>query len=201
MDQKIKKKTKKGKEEKRGRKEKQQPSDVAIYVLAALFLAFILLFYMTLPPSDFEEETTITVPKNMSPLEEFMFTLSESDELAIVENITGAAGKQSQYVFVCGAGLAGSWGRLGRNLSTLHMYIIENENCIYSNPILVNETGELFVTRTVPECIAEYENMPYFYIQYGPSFSVFTNSTAHIHIDETFEYECSFGEQIEREVE
>lgn len=183
------------------KEQKKRPWHDNLFIMAGLFLLVILLLYLVLgerlglgslgKPLGLPSQN-ITAPRNLSGLEEFTATLRQTSTLAIVQDVTGTTGNQSQIVFTCGAGLAGSWGRLGRNISNLHIYIIDGEQCLYSNPIFVNTTGQLYSENTTADCIAKYTEMPFFYVQYGPSFSMFTNTTATVYVDESFKGECSF---------
>jgi hypothetical protein len=180
-----------------------------LYIVAALFLVVIILLYAVLgerleggqwskPLQPAYNLTNLTAPRNLTGFEQFKIALESTDTLAIVQDVTDLTANQSRIVFTCGAALAGSWGGLGRNISNLHMYVIEGDSCLYSSPTFVNETGKLYDERTRAQCVAEYTKVPYFYIKYGPSFSVFTNTTATIYIDENFKGRCAFGVSEER---
>jgi len=178
-------------------KVKKEDKEISIYIFAALFLLFIVLFYIVQPSTEplgmsenKTKENEFIAPRNMTGIDEFAETLIHTEKLAIVMNVTGITMEQARYVYTCGAGLAGSWGKAGRNITNLYIYVIEGENCTTSKP------GETDVNATIvkptQECIEEFEKIPRFYIRYGPSYSTFTNETASIFVDETFEFECSF---------
>lgn len=190
------------------RKEQKKPAQWLaqwhdnIFIATGLFLLVILLLYIVLgeslgvgslgKPLGLPGQN-LTAPRNLSGLEEFTATLSAAESLAIVQDVTGTTANQSQIVFSCGAGLAGSWGRLGRNISNLHIYIIDGESCLYSTPVMVNVTGQLYTEKSTSECMGTYSALPRFHVSYGPSFSMFTNTTATIYVDENFKGECKFS--------
>ncbi len=166
--------------------ENKQSKEIPMYIIVGLFVIFILAFYFTqgskIPSAD----------KNQSPsgasLQKFSETLQASNELGIVMNVSSAAADQARYLYACGAGLAGSWGKLGKNISNLHIYVVSDSECTYSNPILQNNT----ITKTPKECVDENANRTYFDIKYGASYSIFTDHVAYLFVDETFEQECKF---------
>jgi hypothetical protein len=177
---------------------KGKPWHDSLYIVAGLFVLFMILYIAMrgqgpLTNSNQSQNSSLKAPRNMTGLEEFKLTLQKTGEIAVVQNFTGISGNQSQSVAMCAAGLAGSWGEIGGELSKLHIYAIEEGRCLYSTPILVNATGKLYVEKTIDQCVSEYKNMPYFYVSYGPSFSIFTSTSAEIYVDETFKGDCIFG--------
>ena len=175
-------------------KSKKYP-ELPLYLIAALFVLFIVIFTFVYgdllpdqkPPSDENKSVSKTSSKN-----EFLASILTSDELAIVMTISNIAPSQSQLIYTCGVGFAGSWGALGKNISNLHLYVIEGDNCTYSTPIPSNKTN-LTTVRQASECEAEYREKARFDIRYGPSSTIFTNRSAFVLIDETFGADCSFG--------
>jgi len=174
--------------------ETQKSSGVPTYLVAALFIAFIFVFLALYGPKLMQNEQ----PSNQSQtnnsgsgglLEQFTASLLEANELGIIMNVTGTESTNARYVYACGAGLAGSWGKLGKNLSGLHIYVFDDTGCTYSNPSLQNQT----LNKTVADCAAENENQVRFDVRYGASYSIFTKTAAYLFVDETFQDECRFG--------
>jgi hypothetical protein len=174
---------------------KQEEFDVPLYVVVAMFVAFVVLFYYVqsggispTPPSN--QTQTQNVSGN---IESFQASLLASDEMGIMMNVTGLDSNHSRYVYACGAGLAGSWGKLGKNISNLHIYVIEGDNCTYSNPLMSGgSVSNATESRTSADCLAESSARVSFEIMYGPEYSIFTDKRAYIFVDENFEQECSF---------
>ncbi|VVB74104.1 Uncharacterised protein [uncultured archaeon] len=169
--------------------------EIPLYAVAAMFVVFVVLFYyvqsggISTPPS-----SNSTPGQNLSGnIEGFQSSLLASDEMAIVMNVTGLESNYSRYVYACGAGLAGSWGKLGKNVSNLHIYVLEGDACTYSNPLMsANTVSNETESRTSADCMAESSAKVAFEIRYGPGYSIFTDRRAYIFVDENFEEECSF---------
>lgn len=156
---------------------------IAIVSIAIFF--FVLLFlFLTAKKEKFKLPINFS---NFTALPDFEKTLFETEEIAIVMNATDLPSERARYVYMCGAGLAGSWGKEGKNISKLYNYVIDGENCILGIP-----GANLTQMKNTSECIMEYAQVPYFYIAYGPSFSIFTKTTATVFIDESWEGECSY---------
>ena len=180
---------------------KTRVSKDMMFLAFALFVVFIVLFWVfsTSKPIDgntSDSDSTINYTGNV---QEFSESLYNAESISIVANVTGLAASSSQYVYACGAGLAGSWGKLGKNISMLSIYVIEGDSCTYSSPSLTESqvSNDTFV-KTSSECMEEIESFNAdpghvtFYIQYGASYSIFKISTAFIFVDESFTDECSF---------
>jgi len=167
----------------------KESGELPVYLIALLFVAFIVIFaffYGQRIPSQPSNQTNQT--GTGAALEKFLENLQASQELGIVMNISDTNSSHVKYVYACGAGLAGSWGRLGKNISSLNIYVVNETGCIYSNPSLQNQT----VIKTIDECVSENRNRTFFDIRYGASYSVFTPTVEYIFVDETFTDECSF---------
>ena len=166
-----------------------------LFVVAGLFVVFIILIAAIASQGKplWQPQQQSNQTSGAAGLEAFKATLENTEEIAIIQNLTGAPVNTSQFVVMCAAGLANSWGKMGKNLSKLHIYAIEEGSCLYSTPTMSNETGKLYVEKTIDDCVKEYTKMPYWYVAYGPSFSTFTNTTAITYVDEAFKGECAFG--------
>ena len=191
---------------KKGAKSPEAPRKTRVtkdmmFLAFALFVVFIVLFWVfsTSKPIDGSNggpDNTINYTGNM---QEFSESLYNAESVSIVANVTGLEASSSQYVYACGAGLAGSWGKLGKNISMLSIYVIEGDSCTYSSPSLTESqvSNDTFV-KTSSECVAEIESANLdpthvtFYIKYGASYSIFNTKTAFIFVDESFADECSF---------
>jgi len=173
----------------------KKESDIPLPIVAVVFVAFIVLLYYLyyggLSPLPSNSNQTGT---NMSGnIQAFQASLLGSDEMGIMMNVTGLDTNRSRYVYACGAGLAGSWGKLGKNVSNLHIYVIEGDNCTSSSPVVAEGSlSNATESRTSSECAAESAGMVSFDIRYGPGYSIFTDRTAYIFVDENFDQECSF---------
>ncbi len=172
-----------------------------MFLAFALFVVFIVLFWVfsTSKPISSDIGKSDNAINYTGNVQEFSETLYNAESISIVANVTDLDASNSQYVYACGAGLAGSWGKLGKNISMLSVYVIEGDSCTYSSPSLnesqvSNETS----VKTASECIAEIESANLnpahvtFYIRYGASYSIFSVNTAFIFVDESFTDECSF---------
>lgn len=166
-----------------------------------------------------DQNSSLRAPRNMTGLEEFKLTLQKTETLAIIENVTDIPENKTYLVINCGTSLVGSAAYLEKNTKLFQIF---GENCTLNvppqtiyyncseeapiNTIKLNNSESVLGNNTcaamsrsttqqmsTQECIAQYADSVYFYIQYGPSFSTFTNTTATIYIDETSNGECTFG--------
>jgi len=174
---------------------KDEAVEIPLYIVAAMFVVFVVLFYYVQsggisPTPSFNQ----TQGPNMSGnIEGFQSSLLASDEMGIVMDVVGLEPNHSRYVYACGAGLAGSWGKLGKDVSRLHIYVIDDSGCTYSNPLMSSgSVSNATESRTSIECMAESSNKVSFEIKYGPGYSIFTDRRAYIFVDENFMEECSF---------
>jgi len=171
-----------------------------MFLAFALFMIFIVLFWVfsTSKPVDgnsgFDSKIDYT-----GNIQEFSESLYSAESIAIVANVTGIGANLSQYVYACGAGLAGSWGKLGKNISMLSIYVIEGEDCTFSSPkITGSQVSDATSLKSARECMEEVSSANLdpthvsFYIQYGALYSIFNAKTAFIFVNEDFRDECSF---------
>jgi len=170
--------------------------EIPLYAVAALFILFIIGFYLFFPdliPSDDKNTTKIdNQTQRTTTREVFLVNLIESDNLAIVMTVTDTTDSQAALIYNCGVGFSGSWGSMGKNISNLDLYVIEGDKCTYSTPSQRNLANESTVF-TSDECTAAYADSTRFDIRFGPSSTIFTNRSAFVLIDERFGADCSFG--------
>lgn len=175
---------------------KNEEFDIPLYVVVVMLLAFVVLFYYVRPGgiSPVSPASNQTQSLNMSGnIESFQASLLATDEMSIIMNVTGLDSNHSKYVYACGAGLAGSWGNLGKNISKLYLYVIEGDNCTYSSPTMSeNQLSNATSSSTAAGCMTDAANRVSFEITYGPGYSIFTERKAYIFVDEKFDQECSF---------
>jgi len=177
---------------------KSRVSKDMLFLTFAFLIILIVLFYIisTVPqPINIKNQTS---KKFTGSLQEFTESLQNSEKLVIVENVSDITSENARYIYACGAGLAGSWGKIGKNISNLYVYVIEGESCLYSNPKLTDNQIDSEIQKTAVQCeneIADFENDPLavlFYINYGPSITRFSTKSALIFVDKDFTGECSF---------
>ena len=174
---------------------KDEAVEIPLYVVVAMFIVFVVLFYyvqsggISATPS-FNQTQGLNMSGN---IEGFQASLLASDEMGIVMDVVGLDSNHSRYVYACGAGLAGSWGKLGKDVSKLHIYVMDDSGCTYSNPLMSEGTvSNATESRTAAECMADSASKVSFEVKYGPGYSIFTDRRAYIFVDENFEEECSF---------
>ena len=122
---------------------------------------------------------------------EFFSALGGSDNFSVVMDFRNSISENSnQTVIVCSAGLITSWTGLGKNITNLRIYALEDNNCILSNPFL-NET----LNFTDLECQSRYVAGPYVYVMYGNPESYFSNSSWKVIVDKEYveKSECGFS--------
>lgn len=162
----------------------------------ALFVVFLVLFWIL---QNSPKPTVQTLPTKKSNIEDFKVSLLNAESMLIVENVTDLTSGNARYVYACGAGLAGSWGKIGKNISSLYIYVIDGNECTFSSPSITNNelSNESTVT-TTEECmnrIAEMQKNDLavtFEIRYGPLYSIYETNKAYLFVNEDFTEECSF---------
>jgi hypothetical protein len=177
--------------------EKGRTPEIPIVYVAAFFIIFIALFYfivqggITPPVTSTQNQSQ---GQNMSgDINSFRDSLMAADSMGVVMNVTDINSSTAKYVYACGAGLSGSWGKLGKNISNLYIYVIDGDSCTSSRPIMTEgNVSNATESKTSAECAAENRDRVAFDIRYGPGYSIFTERTAYIFVDETFVDECSF---------
>ena len=178
-------------------KPRKKGKEIPLYLVAALFILFIIGFYFLYPdliPSDDKNNTIDLNNSNQrtTTREAFLANLIESESLAIVMTITGTTADQAALIYNCGVGFSGSWGSMGKNISNLDLYVINGDVCTYSTPRQTNGTNKS-VELTTDTCTADYADSTRFDIRFGPSSTIFTNRSAFVLIDQQFGADCSFG--------
>jgi len=119
----------------------------------------------------------------------FFATLSNSERFAVVMNTTNAQGDESQALYICGAGMAQSWGAIGKNVSYMANYVLQGDICIKGVP------GENSTTASNADaCVAEYSSIPYVMISYGRPASYFSNTSWEISVNMDYvnQSQCGF---------
>ncbi|MEM2174738.1 MAG: hypothetical protein QXI58_03850 [Candidatus Micrarchaeia archaeon] len=155
-----------------------------IIFVSILVIFFLIFFSYYVSKSETFKKPEIKAPRNMSGYEEFTDNLYYSDSVAVVMDVRGT-GEYNYVVMNCGLGLIQSLGEVGKNITKINVFFIDETNCYYVIPSVKNETLRH------EECAKIYENMTYFYIKYGPSFSIFTKNSSTIYVDENYAGNCS----------
>jgi len=177
---------------------KSRVSKDLLFLTFAFLIVLLILFYIlsTVPqPINIKNETST---KFTGSVQDFTLSLQNAEKMIIIENVSDLTSNNSRYVYACGAGLAGSWGKIGKNISNLYVYVIDGDSCLSSTPKLVDNQLESETQKTTLQCqneIADFESDPstvLFYINYGPSVTRFSTKSALILVDKDFTDECSF---------
>ncbi|MEM4590177.1 MAG: hypothetical protein QXK21_02840 [Candidatus Micrarchaeia archaeon] len=163
----------------------------------ALLVIFIVLFWiLQTPPQQVNTQTNSTVRGN---IEQFKESLLNAEGIIIIDKVTGISSEKAKYVYACGAGLAGSWGKIGKDISNLYTFVIDGEECTYSSPrIINNEISHESTATNTNECIKKIKEMQKnplyvtFEINYGPLYSIYETHAAYLFVNEDFVEECSF---------
>lgn len=163
----------------------------------ALLVVFIVLFWiLQTPPQQISTPTNSTTRGN---IEQFKESLINAEGIIIIDKVTSLSSEKARYVYACGAGLAGSWGKIGKNISNLYTFVIDGEECTYSSPRIVNnELSHESTATNTNECIKKIKEMQKnplyvtFEINYGPLYSIYETNAAYLFINEEFTEECSF---------
>ncbi|MEM3408170.1 MAG: hypothetical protein QXW80_02330 [Candidatus Micrarchaeia archaeon] len=163
----------------------------------ALLVIFIVLFWiLQTPPQQVNTETKNKVRGN---IEQFKESLLNAEGIIIIDKVTGLSSDKAKYIYACGAGLAGSWGKIGKNISNLYTFVIDGEECTYSSPRLINnELSHESTATNTNECIKKIREMQKnplyvtFEINYGPLYSIYETHAAYLFVNEDFVEECSF---------
>ena len=179
------------------RRERKSSRDL-LFLGFALFILFIIFFWILSNPKSASPATSPN-PRINGSIQEFKESLINAQTLAIVEDVTSLPSNNTRYVYSCGAGLAGSWGKIGKNISNLYVFVIDGNECTFSSPKLVeNQLSNESTVVTKEECMSMIKQLDEnpthvtFYIQYGPLYSLYYTKTAYLFVNEQFGEECSF---------
>lgn len=177
-------------------------SEVPLAVVALAFIILIVLVYflwsnfLSPTPSGFSKVASIPSQQgqNMSGnIQTFLVSLNASDDLSILMNVIGLDTNHSQYVYACGAGFAGSWGQIGKNISNLRIYVVDGDNCTFGGPVVKGSSlSNTTESEPASACASAAAKTVSFFIAYGPSYSIFTDTAAYIFVNENFTSGCSF---------
>jgi hypothetical protein len=169
-----------------------------LFLTFAFLIVLVILFYIlsTVPqPIKIKNETSI---KFTGSVQDFALSLQNAEKMIIIENVSDLTSENAKYIYACGAGFAGSWGKIGKNISNLYVYVIDGDSCLSSTPKIVDNQLQSETQKTTLQCqneIADFERDPstiLFYINYGPSITRFSTKSALILVDKDFTDECSF---------
>jgi len=172
-----------------------------LFLAFALFVIFIVLFWVfstsqPFVPAKNDSTSTINYTGNV---DQFSQSLLNAESMAIVANVTGLTTNDSRYVYACSAGLAGSWGKLGKNISELSIYVIDGDECTFSSPSMSeSQISNQSTVRTTKECVDELNlaslkpTQVSFQVQFGSLYTIFSTKTAYIFVNSQFTDECSF---------
>jgi hypothetical protein len=166
-------------------------------VLAVLFAAFFSILlsgcaFLTQPPQGNVTNDTHDYRIYGDP-SVFFDSMSKSRDFSVVMDFTGSGSDEKNGTVIrCGVGIISSWTELGKNMSYLGIYALEDgDKCTKSLPGM-NET----YTMTIGECADSYTSMPYAYVSYGQPESYFSNSSWKMIVDENYmqSSECGFSQ-------
>jgi len=167
-------------------------------VLAVLFAAvFSILLpgcaFLTQPPQQGGTNDTTHDYRIYGDPSVFFDSMSKSKDFSVVMDFTGpGSDEKNGTVILCGIGIISSWTELGKNMSYLEIYALEDgDKCTKSLPGM-NETNLM----TIEECTDSYTSMPYAYVSYGQPESYFSNSSWKMIVDEEYmkRSECGFSQ-------
>ena len=157
-----------------------------LFTLSFIFLAGCL---QTNPPVN--ETNTTQEYRIFGDPSVFFASLSKSRNFSVVMDFTGEGpAEKNSTIILCGVGIISSWTDIGKNISYLMIYTLEDpDKCTRSLPGM-NET----YNTTIEECRNLYTVAPYSYVSYGPPETYYTNSSWKIVIDKDYiqTSECGF---------
>lgn len=183
-------------ERKSGTASERRRNDLLFLGFALLVIFIVLFWILQTPPQQVNTQTNSTVRGN---IEQFKESLINAEGIIIIDKVTGISSEKARYVYACGAGLAGSWGKIGKDISNLYTFVIDGEECTYSSPrITNNELSHESTATNTNECIKKIKEMQKnplyvtFEINYGPLYSIYETHAAYLFVNEDFVEECSF---------
>ncbi|MCS7109317.1 MAG: hypothetical protein NZ903_00785 [Candidatus Micrarchaeota archaeon] len=189
-------------ESKQIKEKSQKKEDVSfkksevLFLVFSLLIIFIVLFWIFQNPIEQRKPSFENVSKGN--IAEFSDSLLYSDGLIIIENVSGLSEDKARYIYACGAGFAGSWGRIGKNISNLYTFVFTEKDCTYSSPMVKdNEILNTSTTTDIESCVEKINEMQergfvVFDIRYGPNYNIYETKKAYVFINEEGDAYCSF---------